>query len=161
MNRYLLAFLWIAGHADAQQPPDPHAGHHMENMENMTHDHAAMAGHRHMGSNEAGQFLMQEASGTSLNPQAWIMPMIDAKTGSWNWMFMGQAFLVDTQQSGPRGHDKFYSPNWFMTAAEHAAGKGSFMFQFMGSLDPATITERRYPLLFQTGETAFGKPLAD
>ena len=28
----------------------------------------------------------------------------------------------------------------------------------MLSLEPATITDRRYPLLFQTGETAFGKP---
>lgn len=35
------------------------------------------------------------------------------------------------------------------------------MFQTMLSLDPATITRRQYPLLFQTGETAFGKPLVD
>jgi hypothetical protein len=35
------------------------------------------------------------------------------------------------------------------------------MFQLMLSLDPATITDRRYPELFQTGETAFGKPLVD
>jgi len=161
MNRYVVAFLWIAGYADAQQPPDPHAGHHMENMENMTHDHAAMAGHHHMASNEAGQFLMEEASGTSMNPQAWVAPMIGAKTGQWNWMFMGQAYLVDTQQSGPRGGDKFYSPNWFMAATEHSVGAGSILFQFMGSLDPATITNRRYPLLFQTGETAYGKALTD
>ena len=31
----------------------------------------------------------------------------------------------------------------------------------MLSLDPATITDRRYPELFQTGETAYGKPLVD
>jgi hypothetical protein len=31
----------------------------------------------------------------------------------------------------------------------------------MLSLEPATITGRRYPLLFQTGETAFGKPIVD
>jgi hypothetical protein len=31
----------------------------------------------------------------------------------------------------------------------------------MISLDPATITDRRYPLLFQTGETAFGKSIVD
>jgi hypothetical protein len=35
------------------------------------------------------------------------------------------------------------------------------MLQFMLSLDPATVTGRSYPLLFQTGETAFGKPLVD
>jgi hypothetical protein len=31
----------------------------------------------------------------------------------------------------------------------------------MLSLDPATITGERCPLLFQTGETAYGKPLVD
>jgi hypothetical protein len=31
----------------------------------------------------------------------------------------------------------------------------------MFSLEPATITNRSYPLLFQTGETAFGRPLLD
>ena len=166
MNRYCwLAAGCIAWRALAQEKPDPHAGHDMANMghdmANMTHDHASMAGHDHMGSNEAGRFLMGEASGTSANPKSWMMPMIGARSGAWNWMFMGQAYLVETQQSGPRGGDKFYSPNWFMVATEHAAGKGSFLFQFMGSLDPATVTNRRYPLLFQTGETAFGKPIVD
>jgi hypothetical protein len=76
-------------------------------------------------------------------------------------MLMGQVFLVDTQQSGPRGGDKFYSANWFMSSAEHKAGNGSFMFQAMLSLDPATVTHESYPLLFQTGETAYGSPLVD
>ncbi len=31
----------------------------------------------------------------------------------------------------------------------------------MLSLEPATITNRSYPELFQTGETAYGKPLVD
>ena len=31
----------------------------------------------------------------------------------------------------------------------------------MLSLEPATITGERYPLLFQTGETAYGKPIVD
>ena len=61
--------------------------------------------------------------------------MIPLKTGSWNWMFMGQAFLIDTQQSGPRGGDRFYSSSWFMSAAEHAVAKGSVLFQLMGSPD--------------------------
>jgi len=75
-------------------------------------------------------------------------------------MFMGQGFLVDTQQSGPRGGDKLYSPNWFMSSVEHRADKsGAVQFDLMSSLDPATITDRRYPLLFQTGETAYGQPL--
>ena len=125
-------------------------------------DHSQMPGMNHgTGMNEAGMFLMRQASGTSMNPQSWPMPMLMKKLGSWHGMFMGSVFIVDTQQSGPRGRDKFYSPNWFMAAAEHRLGKGSFMVQLMFSLDPATITQRRYPELFQTGEAAFGKPLVD
>jgi hypothetical protein len=77
-------------------------------------------------------------------------------------MFMAQAFIDDTQESGPRGGDKLYSTNWFMANAEHRIGKdGAFQIQLMLSLEPATITDRRYPLLFQTGETAFGRPIVD
>jgi len=111
--------------------------------------------------NEAGMALMQEASGTSMNPTAGSLPMLMTHTAGWNWMFMGEAFIVDTQQSAPRGHDKFYSTNWFMTGVEHRLGNGSFMIQLMLSLEPATITDRRYPELFQTGETAYGIPLVD
>ena len=35
------------------------------------------------------------------------------------------------------------------------------MLRGMPSFDPATITHCRYPLLFQTGETAHGEPLVD
>src|SRR5438477_7426616 len=113
------------------------------------------------GTGSAGGFLMNLASGTSMNPESWPMPMLMRSADGWNLMFMGQAFLIATQQTGPRGRDKFYSANWGMFGASHDVGRGSFMFQLMLSLDPATITGRSYPELFQTGETAFGKPLAD
>jgi hypothetical protein len=49
-----------------------------------------------------------------------------------------------------------------MATAEHSAGKnGAFQVVLMLSLEPATITDRRYPLLFQTGETAFGQAIVD
>src|SRR5580692_1460734 len=112
--------------------------------------------------NPAAMSLMNLASGTSANPAAWQMPMLMAHLGSWNTMFMGTAFIVDTQQSGPRGGDKLYSPNEFMVAAGHRVGaKGAFQADLMLSLDPATITGERYPLLFQTGETAYGKAIVD
>jgi hypothetical protein len=80
-------------------------------------------------------------------------------------MFMGQGFLVDTQQSGPRGADKLYSANWGMASAQHSLAlgslRGNIMFDAMLSLEPATVTNRSYPLLFQTGETAYGRPLTD
>jgi hypothetical protein len=147
---YVAISMLIAAAAAAQTPEDadPQAAHHMD-MPGMT------------GMNDAGMLLMDQASGTSMNPRSWTMPMLMTSAGAWRLMFMAQLFLVDTQESGPRGHAKLYSPNWFMFGAEHSVGRGSFMFQLMLSLEPLTITQRRYPELFQTGETAFGQPLVD
>jgi hypothetical protein len=133
-------------------PAFAQTGHEGMDMSGMDHD---------MGMNEAGMYLMRMASGTGMNPRSWPMPMLMPRPGSWSLMLMGQAFLNETQQSGPRGGDKFYSSNWFMGAAQHKLGRGSILFETMLSLDPATVTNRSYPLLFQTGETAYGKPLTD
>jgi len=133
---------------------DPHAGHIMAGMN--------MAGMNVVDMNPASMFLMHLASGTSVNAAASPMPMVTTRFRSWNTMFMGVGFVVDTQQSGPRGGDKLYSPNLFMASAEHRVGtRGAFQADLMLSLDPATITGERYPLLFQTGETAFGKAIVD
>jgi hypothetical protein len=121
------------------------------------HDHESMS--HSMPS--ADTFFMDESSGTSVQPSAWPMPMVMTGVGSWNLMWMGQAFLVDTQQTGPLGYDKFYSANWGMLGAMHRLGGGGVLLRTMLSLEPATITERRYPLLFQTGETAFGNPITN
>ena len=115
----------------------------------------------HGDMNPAGMFLMNESSGTAFQPAAWPMPMVMTRAGSWHLMWMGQAFIVDTQQSGPRGGDKLYSSNWGMLGAVHRLGRGSLILRSMLSLEPATITDRRYPLLFQTGETAYGSSLVD
>jgi hypothetical protein len=130
-----------------------HEGH---NMPGMNHP-----GTNHEGMSSAGMFLMNQSSGTAFQPAAWPMPMVMTNAGKWNLMWMGQAFLVSTQQSGARGGDKVYSSNWGMLGAIRKAGKGSVMLRSMLSLEPATVTNRRYPLLFQTGETAYGAPLVD
>lgn len=124
------------------------------------HEHHGHAGHDD-GLNAAGKFLMSESSGTAQQPAAWPMPMLMTQTGGWRLMWMGQAFLVGTQQSGPRGGDKIYSANWGMLGAVHSLGRGAVMVRSMVSLDPLTVTQRQYPLLFQTGEGAFGKPIVD
>jgi hypothetical protein len=106
-------------------------------------------------------YLMSAASGTSRNPESASMPMLMRPDGSWLLSLMGQGFLVDTQQSSPRGGDKLYSTNWVMGSASHTLFGGTLLFETMLSLEPATITNRRYPELFQTGETAYGIPLVD
>lgn len=124
-------------------------------------------GHEHMAGMQmdmgSGAKIPEDhaSSGTSIDPRSAPMGMIHKRIGDWNLMFHGVAFVADVQQSGPRGGDKFFSPNWFMGTAEHAAAGGSLQFDTMLSLDPATITNRRYPLLFQTGETAYGRSLVD
>ncbi|HLX44046.1 MAG TPA: hypothetical protein VKR43_11460, partial [Bryobacteraceae bacterium] len=126
------------------------------------HDHDSMPGMDMSGMNPAGMAVMDLASGTSANPASAPLPMIMRHWGDWNTMLMGVGFISDVQQSGPRGGDRLYSTNWFMAAAEHSLGaNGAFMAELMLSLEPATVTDRRYPLLFQTGETAYGQAIVD
>jgi hypothetical protein len=101
------------------------------------------------------------SSGTSAEPNATPTPMWMTRKGPWMLMFHGNVFLTDTQQTSPRGGDKLFSTNWLMFMAERRAGPGQLTLRTMFSLEPATVTGRRYPLLFQQGETAFGKPIAD
>jgi hypothetical protein len=118
--------------------------------------------HMDMSQMDMGEMEMpMAASGTSFNPASSPMAMVHKTVGSWNFGFHGAAFIGDIQQTGPRGGDKFTSVNWFMGEAQHSLGGGTFGVTTMLSLDPATVTERRYPELFQTGETAYGKPIVD
>lgn len=101
------------------------------------------------------------SAGTSAEPNSTPTPMLMTMRGNWMLMFHANAFVNDTQQTSPRGGDKFFSTNWFMPMAERRLGPGQLTVRAMFSLEPATITQRQYPLLFQQGETAFGKPIAD
>ena len=103
--------------------------------------------------------LMRYASGTSQIPAATPMDMLSRLLGGWIMMAHGQIFGVYSNQTGPRGRDKIFAPNWFMGVASHRAGPGTFTLRTMLSLDPATITSGRYPLLFATGETHRGIPI--
>jgi hypothetical protein len=87
--------------------------------------------------------------------------MMMTSRGKWWFMFHGAAFLSFQQQSGPRGYDKVFSTNWLMPMAQRQLGPGQLTLRTMISLDPATVTQRWYPELFQQGETAFGKPIND
>ncbi|MBS1835386.1 MAG: hypothetical protein JST65_21900 [Acidobacteria bacterium] len=125
------------------------------------HQHDHMGGGAMSMGNGASQWLMRQSSGTVFQPQSWPMPMAMQHAAGWHLMWMGQAFVVNTQQSGPRGRDATYSANWGMLAAARDLGKGTLMIRAMLSLDPLTVRNRQYPLLFQTGETAYGRPIID
>jgi len=101
------------------------------------------------------------SSGTGMEPISTSAPMLMTRKGGWMLMFHANVFVLDEQQSSLRGADRFFSTNWFMPMAQRKLGPGVFTGRVMVSLEPATVTGRRYPLLFQQGETAFGLPITD
>lgn len=107
------------------------------------------------------------SSGTSTQPASTPMYMIMGHHGAWMWMLHGEAFVTYIHQQaaqtpeGRRGGDKVFSTNWIMPMAMRRLGPGQLTLRAMFSLEPATVTGRQYPLLFQQGETAFGNPIVD
>ena len=103
------------------------------------------------------------SSGTSVQPKTTseFAPMIHTSLGNWTLMVHANGFLLDTQQNGTRGADKLFSTNWLMPMISHDFGRQTITFRTMLSLEPATVTNRRYPQLFQSGETAYGLPIVD
>jgi hypothetical protein len=108
------------------------------------------------------EVLEQHAtSGTDIEPISTPKEMLMHQCGGWMLMFHGEAFINELQQTGPRGGDKFFSTNWFMPMAQRSMGHGVLTLRSMLSLEPATVSDRRYPELFQQGETAYGRPIID
>jgi hypothetical protein len=140
-----------SGLAQAQEPaPAPHS---MSEMPGMT---------AHPGTASFIEMLEHHAvSGTDAEPASIPAEMLMTTRGAWKLMLHGEAFLNAVQQSGPRGAGKIFSTNWFMGMAQRKAGRGILTLRAMLSLEPATISNRRYPELFQQGETAFGRPIVD
>lgn len=108
------------------------------------------------------QLLQVHATaGTDAEPASTPREMLMMRHGRWTLMLHGEAFLNALQQSGPRGGDKLFSTNWIMPMAQRKLGRGLLTLRTMLSLEPATISRRRYPELLQQGETAFGTPIVD
>ena len=122
----------------------------------------AQAEHQHGApSTLIDNILHHTSDGTSVEPNSIRTSMWMTSKGGWELMLHGTAFLNVLQQTGPRGSDKVFSTNWVMPMAQRRIGDGTLTFRGMFSLEPATVTERYYPLNFQTGETANGRPIVD
>jgi len=137
---------------------EPGGQHDMQDAAGM--DHHGMSMEIAAGS-LAEEVRNHGTSGTSVEPDSTPTPMLMTTEGAWTLMFHGVAFLSDMQQTGPRGRDKLFSVNWLMPMAQRRMGPGLLTLRTMLSLEPATVTGRFYPLLFQQGETAYGRPLVD
>lgn len=147
--------LWLTDVKAADAPPA-----HDQAMSGMpTQIHPEPAGMSH-GATETSDLLMRQASGTSMNPAAAPMPMAMTEHGDWTLMLHGLAFVNQVVQSGPRSGDKLFSTNWIMGMAGHPLAGGELMLRSMMSLEALTVG-RKYPELFQTGETIGGRPIID
>ena len=149
--------------ASAALPQDQSSAQSMPGMQ-----HDQMEGMHHHGGMDMHQpaslieeILHHGTGGTSAEPNSTPHAMLMTSLGGWTFSFHGVAFLNSEQQSGPRGADKIFSTNWMMPMAQHKLGPGTLTIRTMLSLEPATVTGRQFPELFQLGETAFGKPIVD
>ena len=138
-----------------------HVGQNMPGMTGMSHQD--MSGHKMTMESHSLIELLQHhvTAGTDAEPNSTPAPMLMTMKGKWTLMFHGEAFLNDIQQSRPRGADKFFSTNWIMPMAQRQLGKGTLTLRAMLSFEPGTVSKRRYPELFQQGETAFGRVVVD
>jgi hypothetical protein len=152
-----ILFYWIMAAALSCSLLAQNSDHTM-NMPGM----AAMTPDMNMQPKSLIDALEQHAtSGTDVEPNSTPSAMLMTQRGKWTLMFHSVLFLNEIQQTGPRGADKFFSTNWFMPMAQRKFGKGTLTLRTMLSLEPATVSGRRYPELFQQGETAYGRPIVD
>ena len=113
--------------------------------------------------------MNRNGSGTSWHPDNTPMYayMKQPEGSKWSYMLHYAIYLRYTNQNsnneGKRGvGDQLGAPNWFMGMAQRKVGRrGLFQVRAMLSLDPLTVGNGGYPLLFQTGESYKGKPLID
>jgi hypothetical protein len=139
------------GQMEKDKPkPIDHSSHDMMAMKGMDmsaddtpHPVGAGSGTSRLPGNEGGH--------TGLH----IMPGDD-----WMLMLHGYAWGVYTDQSGPRGDNKAYVQSMAMLSAEKDTGWGRVQLKSMMSLEPL-MSNRGYPNLFASGETAGGQPLVD
>lgn len=110
--------------------------------------------------------MNRDASGTSWQPDDSPMFMHMVMKGKTSFMFNGSLFLrytsQDIFQKSDRGGNQFNAPNMFMFMLAHKLNEKNLVSVFsMFSLDPLTVGNAGYPLLFQTGEAYQGVPLVD
>jgi len=138
-----------ATRAGAQDPPDPHAGHHAPaapQTEHEGHDMASMA---------------RDGSGTSWLPDDSPVYAFHASRADWQFMAHENVFVQYLHESGDRGADQGGSINWFMGMAQRPVGRGRLRFSGMVSLEPFTIRGCGYPDLLASGEQCDGEAIHD
>jgi hypothetical protein len=106
--------------------------------------------------------MAQDGSGTSWSPASTQMFGWMHASGRDMQMTHGVIFPRYVSTGSDRGARRADAPNWFMFMGSHLIGERSqFGYTAMISADSLTENVHGYPLLFQTGESAYGAPLHD
>src|SRR5437899_8451133 len=100
-----------AGQQSGKEKPDqtphdhsmPEDRKHSGEQEQAVHEGMTMGGMNMAKMNPAGMLLMDEASGTSVNPASSPMHMASGQSGSWTFVFHRLLYLSELHQSGSRG----------------------------------------------------------
>ena len=110
--------------------------------------------------------MNRDGSGTSWVPDETPIYAYMIHGKKWMTMIHGDFFFrynkQDVFNAGSRGGSKFDAPNMVMLMTQRRVGRnGLFAINTMISLDPFTVGNGGYPLLFQTGESYKGNILVD
>lgn len=141
---------------------DKHAAHkHGDTLKPMVHDSMQM--HSFFSPNLT---MNRDGSGTSWQPDDNPLYMHMCMKGKTSFMFSGSLFIRYTMQDitkqSDRGGEHLDAPNMFMFMLAHKLNDKNLLSAFtMFSLDPITVGNAGYPLLFQSGESYQGIPLVD
>ena len=104
----------------------------------------------------------REGSGTAWQPDATPMYMrMLPSLGGFELSLMGTVQAGFVNSGGKRGDKAFFSNSMLMLMGRKEVGRGTIGFHLMTSVDPEINGQYGVPNLFQTGETANGKPLVD
>jgi hypothetical protein len=113
----------------------------------------------HAGRGALAGIPLDEVKLAPMAPMAAPLEMVQLRAGDWTMLLHGVLFGLHSNQTGPRGGDKLFGAGWIMPQAQRRLGRGTLTLRSMLSPEPALVTHRRYPLLFQNGETAYGIPI--
>jgi hypothetical protein len=148
--------------APGDQPSAPAADGRAADRSPMDHANMDMKGMKDMaGMDMPGMTMSGIGSGTSrVPPNEKMGGTMLGLGGEAMLMLGGYVWPVYSDQTGPRGSDKLYAQSMGMAMLTAPFTGGKVTLTSMMSLDPA-MKHTGYPLLFATGEEAYGAPLVD
>jgi hypothetical protein len=143
-----------------QHPASPQTVEPADNGSPVADD--SMKGMDMAHANMAGMDMSGQGSGTSRLPPNETMShgAMLGLGGDAMLMLHGYVWPIYTDQAGPRGGDKLYAQSMAMATLTAPFTGGRFTLTSMMSAEPL-MRHDGYPLLFATGEEAYGQPLVD